>query len=517
MFFIQTYVPAQKVRFVERQIQNGFVLELELYGLLFFSAEIELHNAVVSAHAVPQVHDIVALAELGEIEKLVDLRAVREHPAARLELYLRAPAEELAHAHKRRALCVGRKYFPVGADIGKTRNHETRTERVGNEFAVEFYAGVGEHPPCNLPVSVAVDCDEYVYAVVAPLPDFPHELLADFRLRLETLRAHARNEIGGSNGQLFAGETAARCVGEHFARKIDVGNRSATLVAVEHALETARAKRQILGVRKQLRKLRLEHRGRKKYPLGDAVFLGKIVGCVALAERFGIGNGVEPYALEPVVGKLRVGIKRADGLHLVAEKIEPYGELRSRRINVDHAAAHGKLTGAFAQNFVVIAEIYKLFTQAFNRNFRPFCDFETARKLRRGRIVEKSLGRAENDCSAVHGIGLGDCVERARALAQRVETASVGANRRRARRHNLHRVRRARKRQKILQTRIHKLAFRKCLEKDDTQAVAPRNDGRQRRRIRRTRNVGVELPFACGFCPKHYLCFRPRRRAFVSP
>lgn len=89
---------------MQREVKHGLVLELKLHNLLRRAVYFKLHNAVVAADAVAKMNDVVALAEFGKIEQVVNRRTVREHAPARFQINLCAPAEEILCAHKRRAL-----------------------------------------------------------------------------------------------------------------------------------------------------------------------------------------------------------------------------------------------------------------------------------------------------------------------------------------------------------------------------------------------------------------------------
>src|SRR5204863_5361211 len=74
--FAQADIAADQMRFLQRHVQGHLVVELERDHLAEALRGIELGQPAIERDAVLEVHDEVAFHQLGEIEQLIDLRAL---------------------------------------------------------------------------------------------------------------------------------------------------------------------------------------------------------------------------------------------------------------------------------------------------------------------------------------------------------------------------------------------------------------------------------------------------------
>ena len=91
--------------------------------------------------------NVVADAEFGEVQKLVNLRLYGKHSAARLQVGFGAPAEEVAQAHERRTRCTRGQNSPLGAErAAEILNNKALAERRIHKMQVALSALGGEKP-----------------------------------------------------------------------------------------------------------------------------------------------------------------------------------------------------------------------------------------------------------------------------------------------------------------------------------------------------------------------------------
>ena len=386
MALVEAYVAAEQVRLVQRQIQHRPVLEFELYGLFATAVGFELRHSVVAAYSMPEVHDVVAFAQLGEVEKLVDLRPARKHSAARLEARFLPPAEELPRADKRRARCAFGEDFPIGAQFAEVAHYKPLAESGRHKRALELFSGGLENPPSEPLVAAPVGGYEHVDALFRPLRELLRELYPAARFGLKPVPADLPVGVyGGDSVEPVRAENLFFRPLERFRRSFERRHREKSVPrARENLPESAVADLSVLRLEKQVGRARRYRGGLEKYPVRPSFseVVERVPRPAVRSECF--GNRVYRGGKNFRVRKLRVGVELPDCVDFVAEKVDSDGGVGGDGVDVQNPAARRELPGRLAEGFVVVSERGELFAELARRDFHAGGYFQRNRRGRAG-------------------------------------------------------------------------------------------------------------------------------------
>ena len=234
---------------MERQIQRGGVFKFKLNDFFALAARLKLGHAVVAAYSVPEVDDVVALAKLGKIEELVNLRAPRQHSSPRFEPRFLPPPENFARASKDDALCVFGKNFPIRAPACEIGYYKALSESARYKLSLKSFSRRLEYSAREPFVAFALRGYQNVDALFPPFSEPFGEPFAAFCLGLKPVAALVR--YGCDFGNRARRKTLFFALAKRFRRSVERRYRDERVGdSIENFAEAAVRVRQIFWLEK---------------------------------------------------------------------------------------------------------------------------------------------------------------------------------------------------------------------------------------------------------------------------